>query len=118
MPTYRVSFDLTLATDGHPRKWVPDAIGSNLVSTSDGEHCGNWQFVDLDDEPATQKVYGLISTDGDGSCSMHWFTDWNKVEELLCSHEDFMCNDAGPATVLTLPANCNLADFGIRLSDA
>ena len=118
MPTYRVSFDLTLATDGHPRFWVPGAIGSNLVSAKDGEYTGNWKFDDLDDEPVMQKVYGLIANDGDGSFSMHWFTDKDRVDDLLCNHEDFACNEAGPATVLTLPAGCNLAEFGIRLSDA
>jgi hypothetical protein len=45
MKTYRISFDL-IVEDGHPRKWVPDAIWANLNPDA-GEDCDNWTFEEV-----------------------------------------------------------------------
>jgi len=42
--TYRVSFDIVL-NEGHPRKWVPDAICQGLEN---GEDIFNWDFQEIE----------------------------------------------------------------------
>jgi len=46
MKTYRVSFDL-IVEEGHPRKWVPDAVWTNL-NPAQGEDCDNWVFEEVE----------------------------------------------------------------------
>ena len=48
MKKYRVSFDL-IVEEGHPRKWVPDAIWANL-NTLGSEDCDNWSFEEITEE--------------------------------------------------------------------
>lgn len=45
---YRVTIDLLIA-EGHPRKWVADAIAEGLDS-SQGEDILNVEVVELEDE--------------------------------------------------------------------
>jgi len=44
MKTYKVSF--TVVCDGHPRKWVPDAIWENL-NAGDGEDVLEYNFEEV-----------------------------------------------------------------------
>jgi hypothetical protein len=60
-----------------------------------------------------QRVYGLISDNGDGSSSMHWFRTPEKVEEMN-NHENYWANEGGPAETLTLPADLDLGAAGFR----
>lgn len=66
----------------------------------------------------TQKVYGLISDNGDGSSSIHWFRSKEKVDEMLDEengHENYWANDeGGPSVELTLPADLDLKAAGFR----
>jgi hypothetical protein len=43
--TYRVSFDIVIE-NGHPRKWIPDAVYQGL---EDGEDVFNWEFREIDE---------------------------------------------------------------------
>lgn len=68
----------------------------------------------------TQKVYGLVADNGDGSCSMCWFQKMESVDWLLDTdngRESFWANDGGPAETLTFPDELNLAECGFRFSD-
>ena len=44
MKTYKVTF--TVVCDGHPRKWVPDAIWENL-NADDGEDVLEYNFEEV-----------------------------------------------------------------------
>ena len=41
--TYRVSFDIVI-NEGHPRKWIPNAVCSGLEV---GEYIFNWDFQEI-----------------------------------------------------------------------
>lgn len=62
-----------------------------------------------------QKVYGLISDNGDGSASMHWFRDKDVVDKLLNDDENcgqYGQNEGSPAETLTFPDEFNLETCG------
>jgi len=46
MKTYKVTF--TVVCDGHPRKWIPDAIWENLNS-GDGEDVLEYNFEEVEE---------------------------------------------------------------------
>ena len=64
----------------------------------------------------TQTVYGLISDNGDGSASVHWFRTKAKVDEMLDEdngHDNYWAgNEGGPNQTLTLPADLDLKKAG------
>ena len=66
----------------------------------------------------TQTIYGLISDNGDGSASMHWFRTKEKVDELLdeeTGEESYWAaNEGGPSETLTLPADLDLEKAGFH----
>jgi hypothetical protein len=61
-------------------------------------------------------VYGIICDLGDGSSSIQWYTDREKVNELL-EEEEYYQNEGRPKATLTLPDDADLKAIGIRLSD-
>lgn len=65
-----------------------------------------------------QTVYGLISDNGDGSASMHWFRTKEKVDEMLDEengHEQYWsANEGSPSETLRLPADLDLEKAGFR----
>lgn len=66
-------------------------------------------------------IYGLISDNGDGSASMHWFRSKDKVDEMLDEengHEQYWsANDCGPSQKLTFPDDLDLKKAGFRFKD-
>ena len=46
MKTYKVTF--TVVCDGHPRKWVPDAIWENL-NVGDGEDVLEYSYEEVEE---------------------------------------------------------------------
>jgi hypothetical protein len=65
----------------------------------------------------TQKIYGLISDNGDGSASMHWFRTKEKVDEMLDEdnqHEHYWGNEGSPAVTLQFPEGLDLETAGFR----
>ena len=69
----------------------------------------------------TQTIYGLISDNGDGSSSMHWFRDQEKVDFLLSDDGDesyWAANEGSPAETLTFPADLDLEAAGFSFNDA
>lgn len=50
MPKYRVTFEVTV-NEGHPRKWVPDALTECLQP---GEDIDNYVFEEIVEETSTQ----------------------------------------------------------------
>ncbi len=46
MATFKVTFEITV-TEGHPRKWVPEAVGDALQT---GEFTDNWVFEEITPE--------------------------------------------------------------------
>ena len=69
----------------------------------------------------TQKIFGLISDNGDGSASMHWYRSEDKMNEMLDTdngHEEYWsANDCGPAETLTFPAELDLEKCGFSFDD-
>lgn len=66
-----------------------------------------------------QTVYGLTADNGDGSCSMHWFRDKTRVDELLDEDnaawdERYYGNEGYPAVTLTFPDDLDLDACGFR----
>lgn len=63
-------------------------------------------------------VYGLISDNGDGSASMHWFRTKEKVDEMLDEdngHENYWsANEGGPSETLSFPIGLDLSKVGFR----
>lgn len=64
-----------------------------------------------------QKVYGLISDNGDGSSSISWFKDKSIVENLLENDESFYANEGVAAETLVFPDDFNLGSAGFYFSD-
>ena len=69
-----------------------------------------------------QKIYGLTSDNGDGSCSVCWFRDKSKVDRLLDTDdelwaEQFNQNEGGPAERLEFPDGLDLEACGFSFSD-
>lgn len=66
----------------------------------------------------SQVIYGLISDNGDGSCSMNWFRDYDIVNRLLDNDDErFGTNEGSPAETLTFPATLDLTVCGFTFSD-
>ena len=70
----------------------------------------------------TQTIYGLISDNGDGSSSIHWFRNEETVDKLLSEDENgdesyWAANEGGPAEVLTFPADLDLEAAGFSFHD-
>jgi len=66
----------------------------------------------------TQTIYCLISDNGDGSCSTHWFRSKKKVDELLDENDSFWGpNEGGPSDTLTFPADLDLEAAGFIFDD-
>jgi len=70
----------------------------------------------------TQTIYGLISDNGDGSASMHWFRTKAEVDEMLDEgngHESYWsANEGGPSETLTFPADLDLEAAGFSFYEA
>jgi hypothetical protein len=66
-----------------------------------------------------QTIYGLISDNGDGSASIHWFRNKGTVDHLLSDdgEESYWGNEGGPAETLTFPDTVDLEEAGIRFND-
>ena len=64
-----------------------------------------------------QKVYGLISDNGDGSASIDWFKDQSIVENLLENCEEYGVNEGLPAETLIFPEDFDLVEYGFCFSD-
>jgi hypothetical protein len=64
-----------------------------------------------------QKVYGLISDNGDGSSSMYWFKDKSIVENLLENDESFYANEGVAAETLVFPDDFDLISAGFWFLD-
>lgn len=65
----------------------------------------------------TQKVYGLIRDNGDGSAGIVWFRSMEEVDEMLDEendHEEYWGNEGSPAEELTFPDSVDLAAAGFR----
>jgi hypothetical protein len=64
-------------------------------------------------------VYGLLSDNGDGSGSIHWFTDKDYVDSLLDSDEEcdvWYGNEGSPAVTLSFPDDLSLEACGFHIS--
>ena len=59
-----------------------------------------------------KKLYGLISDNGDCSCSIHWYTNKTLVDYLLKEDETYCVNEGSPAVTLDLPDDFNLNTLG------
>lgn len=59
-----------------------------------------------------QKIYGLVCDGGDGSTSMHWFRDEEKVNDLLENDTDLYMNEGSHVEVLTFPVDLDLTACG------
>ena len=68
-----------------------------------------------------QKVYGLTVDGGDGSTSIRWFRDKEKVDYILDNEdgdfEQYYGNEGSPAVELTFPGTLVLTDCGFRFHD-
>ena len=65
------------------------------------------------------KIYGLMSDNGDGSSSIHWFRNKAIVDNILDDDydPDWACNEGSPAETLTFPDDLNLEECGFVFSD-
>lgn len=65
-----------------------------------------------------QKIYGLMSDNGDGSASIHWFKNYELCENLMEEDpEQWGINDGVPSETLTFPDDLNLEECGFVFSD-
>lgn len=65
----------------------------------------------------TIKVYGMVSNNGDGSGSMHWFLDGDLVDRIVDEDpETWGGNDCG-ADIYTFPDGFDFAAAGFSFSD-
>lgn len=77
-----------------------------------------------------QKVYGLVSDNGDGSSSVHWFKDESIVNILLGNTpnnsivpiEDYIIdgynmNEGSPAETFEFPDELDLVKAGFRFQE-
>lgn len=65
-----------------------------------------------------QQVYGLLSDNGDGSASIHWFKSYKLCEKLMEEDpERWYMNEDSPCESLTFPAELNLDECGFDFSD-
>lgn len=63
-------------------------------------------------------IYGLICDGGDGSASLRWYSNKEKVDNLLFDEcEDYYMNEGSPAVTLTVPIDFDLTAAGIRNID-
>jgi len=58
------------------------------------------------------KLYGLISDNGDGSNSVHWYTNKTLIDYLLKEDETYYANNGSPTVTLNLPDDFNLNTLG------
>lgn len=66
-----------------------------------------------------QTIYGMISDNGDGSGSMHWFRNFELTEVLgEKDPEQWGSNEGSPAETLTFPDDLRLEDCGFSFSDS
>lgn len=69
---------------------------------------------------AEQKIYGLMSDNGDGSSSINWFKNKQLVDKILDPDyypEAWGCNEGSPAETLTFPDDLNLEECGFVFCD-
>lgn len=65
-------------------------------------------------------IYGLIRDGGDGSASLHWYSNKAEVDKLLldeCEDEDYnryYMNEGSPAVTLTVDEDFDFKAAGIR----
>lgn len=65
-----------------------------------------------------QKIYGLLSDNGDGSASIHWFKSYRLCERLMEEDlERWGMNEGSPCETLTFPNELNLEECGFEISD-
>jgi hypothetical protein len=66
------------------------------------------------------KIFGIISSNGDGSNSINWFKNPELAEHLLSSdehYETFGCNEGSFAETINFPDGVKPEDCGISFSD-
>ena len=64
------------------------------------------------------KIYGLVSDNGDGSASVHWFKNDINVEQLMEDDvETWGMNEGYPAEILTFPDGFDFDTCGITFYD-
>lgn len=63
----------------------------------------------------TQTIYNLISDNGDGSSSIHWFRDVESAMELI-EDDQYAVNEGMPGE-LTFPEDLDLEECGFDFSD-
>lgn len=64
------------------------------------------------------KVYALISDNGDGSASIHWFKNGELVDKLLDDDPEYWyLNEGSPAETLLFPDGTDVESFGFVFSD-
>lgn len=65
-----------------------------------------------------QKIYGLLSDNGDGSASINWFKSYELCEKLMEEDpERWSMNEGSPCEILTFPDELNLDKCGFVFSD-
>lgn len=69
-----------------------------------------------------QTIYGLVSDNGDGSASMHWYKSQEVVDKLLDEaskdwQDSYNMNEGTYAEVLTFPDGIDLEKCGFEFQD-
>ena len=70
----------------------------------------------------TQKIYGLVCDNGDGSASIHWFKNKENADTLIDEEssswdEAYNMNEGRYAEMLVFPEDVNLEKCGFFFQD-
>ena len=64
------------------------------------------------------KIYSLVSDNGDGSASVHWFKNAERLNDMMEDDiETWGMNEGYPAEILTFPEGFDFDACGITFCD-